>query len=399
MIKLDEISKVGFGSYRLSLEDHDSYSALEYGLASGCNVVDTAPNYALGDAEQVIGELLKSTDRSKLFLMTKAGYAQGLSTAEIKEIGEKKFSNTTDGGLYSLDPALLRYRLNQSLKRLGTNYVDGFFLHNPHYLAGDENIKIALCRAFEFLEEMADNGIIRYYGISSSALTTNASSVFDIDYLKTLAQHTNSSNRMKLFQFPLNLIENAIINEGQNVIAKCKENGYVTFSNRPLNAFLPNGTLLRLGGFELSKENTVAVKHDYSELLENIQAYLHSRERVTPEWLQAFMPDFTFSSAETLDVFFKQKVYPAERELCEAKQDLSIKILDELHELSLLKIKINMAVQTKSFFDHVYGEAKLAPADYAPLAIRYCQLQGVDCVLNGFRKTNYFKQIIHLVKP
>ena len=81
-------------------------------FASGGNSIDTAFIYADGDTEKFLGKILKNHEREKLFIATKA--------------------NPKAGGINTpLVPEELFRQLDVSLERLGTNYVDLFYLHSP----------------------------------------------------------------------------------------------------------------------------------------------------------------------------------------------------------------------------------------------------------------------------
>ena len=86
-------------------------------FASGGNRIDTAFIYADGVTEKFLGKILKSQDRKKLFIATKANPKAG-------------------GTKTPLVPEELYRQLDVSLERLGTDYVDLFYLHFPDLLRG-----------------------------------------------------------------------------------------------------------------------------------------------------------------------------------------------------------------------------------------------------------------------
>ena len=84
MIDILEISKIGFGAYRVDVNSKEHESALKYALSNGCNLVDTASNYTNGFSEQLIGNVLASVPDKMVFVVTKAGYLSG-KTLELYE--------------------------------------------------------------------------------------------------------------------------------------------------------------------------------------------------------------------------------------------------------------------------------------------------------------------------
>ncbi|MFC9504053.1 aldo/keto reductase [Streptomyces sp. NPDC057002] len=86
---------------------------LDAALDAGITGVDTANGYAGGESERLLGELLPGR-RDRIVLATKAG-----------------IPHPDQGGHAPLSPAGLRAALEGSLKRLGTDHVDLFYLHQP----------------------------------------------------------------------------------------------------------------------------------------------------------------------------------------------------------------------------------------------------------------------------
>ncbi|MEO3890880.1 aldo/keto reductase [Nonomuraea sp. B5E05] len=86
---------------------------LDLALDAGVSGVDTANGYAGGAAEEILGELLRGR-RDRVVLATKAGIPH------------------PDAGEHApLSPAGLRASLEGSLRRLRTDHVDLFYLHQP----------------------------------------------------------------------------------------------------------------------------------------------------------------------------------------------------------------------------------------------------------------------------
>jgi len=109
---------------------------------SGVNFIDTSDNYNKGESERVVGRHI-AEDRDKWVLTTKAGNAMGSGPNE-RGLGRKW---------------LLR-EIDSSLERLGTDYVDIWYLHKP-----DPDTPLE-----ETLSAVADvvaAGKARFWGISN----------------------------------------------------------------------------------------------------------------------------------------------------------------------------------------------------------------------------------------
>ncbi len=113
------IGTVQFGlPYGIASAGHptpeSSIEMLEYAVHAGIRTIDTAGAY--GNAEEIVGEFLSGTDRSKVRVVTK-----------IKP-------NALDGVPKSQYSGALKSNIEASLKRLRIDYVDGCLFHNAAYV-------------------------------------------------------------------------------------------------------------------------------------------------------------------------------------------------------------------------------------------------------------------------
>ncbi|WP_314173854.1 aldo/keto reductase [Streptomyces winkii] len=122
----------------------EAAAMLDVALASGITGVDTANGYAGGESERILAGLLPGR-RDRMVLATKAG-----------------IPHPDQAGHAPLSAAGLRAGLEGSLKRLGTDHVDLFYLHQP-----DRATPIAetLATVADFVTE----GKIRALGVSNYA--------------------------------------------------------------------------------------------------------------------------------------------------------------------------------------------------------------------------------------
>lgn len=131
-IKNERLSEIGIGSAALSGNIKAEQEAIRYGLRNGINVIDTAESY--GNSEVIIGGALQGIPRDQYFLISK--FLPQHAT-----------------------PALQRRSLEQSLQRLGVDYLDLYLLH---WRANAD-----LVSTVAGLEELQKEGLIRYWGVSN----------------------------------------------------------------------------------------------------------------------------------------------------------------------------------------------------------------------------------------
>lgn len=116
--------------------------AIAAAMDAGCNFFDTADVYGHGHSEELLGKALKSR-RKEVFLATKGGSDFYHTPARL---------NFSEGHL--------QFAVEESLKRLGTDVIDLYQLHNPPFSLIEGG------HLFEPLEKLKAQGKIRFYGIS-----------------------------------------------------------------------------------------------------------------------------------------------------------------------------------------------------------------------------------------
>jgi len=127
-------------------DDQRSYEALDAALASGINLIDTAPVYGRGKSEEVIGSFIVGHKlRDKVIIATKLGL-------NWDKHGPKIF--------HDLTPIRMRQELDDSRKRLQTDYFDLYQVHWP-----DKNVPIA--STAELMREFYEKKVIRAVGVSN----------------------------------------------------------------------------------------------------------------------------------------------------------------------------------------------------------------------------------------
>jgi aryl-alcohol dehydrogenase-like predicted oxidoreductase len=181
------VSTIGIGTYLGEADDATDAAytaAVIAAVESGFNVVDTAINYRLQRSERSIGAALKELTRrgyarEEILLCTKAGYLTPDGTmptdpaayfrTEFIERGILK-ADEIAASCHAMAPKYLADQLERSLKNLGVECVDVFYLHNPETQLAEIPLGDFLARlgaAFAWLETMAGAGKIRAYGMAT----------------------------------------------------------------------------------------------------------------------------------------------------------------------------------------------------------------------------------------
>lgn len=142
-------------------EERDSIASIHASLDNGVTTIDTAPFYGCGQSEIMVGKAIKGRDRSKIQLLTKFGLVWDGSNNGLGEFG---FDAQEDGKAlkvykYAAKSNVIK-ELEESLQRMGTDYVDLLQLHWP-----DGTTPIA--ETMEALETLVRQGKIRAAGVSN----------------------------------------------------------------------------------------------------------------------------------------------------------------------------------------------------------------------------------------
>jgi len=146
-----KVSEIGFGGWPIGgnkygrscglTNDKVSLLAIKKSFELGCNFFDTSDSYGFGHSEELLGEALKDW-REEVLIATKAG------------------NETYPSIKPEFNYEYLNFALDKSLKRLKTDYVDLFQLHDPPIdVLSDELLQV--------LEKFQDEGKICYFGLAT----------------------------------------------------------------------------------------------------------------------------------------------------------------------------------------------------------------------------------------
>ena len=115
---------VGGGPWWGATDDDASVAAIHAALDNGVNLVDTAPTYYFGHSEEGVGRALEGR-RDKAVLATKCGLPWDGDRGPVWYEQDGKTVRSC------VEPASIRRELEQSLRRLRTDYVDLYRSTSP----------------------------------------------------------------------------------------------------------------------------------------------------------------------------------------------------------------------------------------------------------------------------
>lgn len=217
-------------------EEQQALDTLRTALDRGITTIDTAPVYGFGTAEERVGKVLAERDRDSVVIATKVG----LEWNEDGDVWRRS------------DPSRIRREIEDSLRRLGTDYVDLYQVHWP-------DPRVPFEETARTLEDLYREGKIRAIGVSN--------------YSPEQMDAFRQGAPLHACQPPYNLFERSV--EG-DVLPYCRENGLAVLAYGALCRGLLAGKMSRDRDFEGDDIR----QEDPKFRGERFDQYLHAVERL-----------------------------------------------------------------------------------------------------------------------
>jgi len=220
-----KVSAITFGAWAIGgwmwggAVKKDALEAIAASYDYGVTSFDTAPIYGQGRSEEIVGEALRSLPRDKVQILTKFG----MRWDEKK--GALDFKSTDNAGhpieiyRYAGKESVIK-ECEDSLRRLGTDYIDLYQLHWP-----DETTPIA--ETMEALTVLLKQGKIRAAGVC------NYSALQMVEAEETINLASN--------QVPYSMVERSIEEE---LVPYCYNNNKSIIAYSSLQRGLLTGKIL-----------------------------------------------------------------------------------------------------------------------------------------------------------
>ncbi|MDD4797081.1 MAG: aldo/keto reductase [Eubacteriales bacterium] len=194
------------------VDKEESIQAIRAMLDNGVNFIDTAPVYGMGHSEEVVGEAIAGRDRAGLYLATKAGFVwDGSGRAERDISGDS-----------------IRRQVDDSLKRLGTDYIDLYLVHKPDFKGTPaEDTMTAMM-------ELKASGKVRHIGVSN----------YSVQKMEEALQY----GEIEAIQPPYSMVDRS----EQAVLEFAKARGIGVMTYGSLGAGILTGTIRQLPNWDPS---------------------------------------------------------------------------------------------------------------------------------------------------
>lgn len=217
------------------LDEEDSRPFIRRALELGINFFDTADMYSAGVSEEVTGRALRDfASREEVVIASKVYFP----------------TNDDDPNARGLSRKHIMHAVDNSLQRLGTDYIDLYQIHRWDYTTPIEE-------TLEALHDVVKAGKVRYIG---------ASSMYAWQFAKAL--HLQEANGWTRFVSMQNLYNLLYREEEREMIPLCEDEGVGLIPWSPLARGFLAGTRTRenWGETARAKSDTMAQEQYYGDL-------------------------------------------------------------------------------------------------------------------------------------
>ena len=224
------MSSVGIGTYLGEPDeptDQAYTTAVTRALERGANFIDTAINYRFQRSERSIGAALAALAaqgyirRQEVVVCTKAGFLtpDGTVPGDPRRYFQETYlepgifrAEDIAAGVHCMAPRYLADQLDRSLRNLGLECIDVFYLHNPETQLSEVPRQEFLRRlrlAFALLERKVGEGKIQWYGTATWSGYRQPSGLRDYLWLEEAAlaarEVAGEQHHFRFLQLPFNL--------------------------------------------------------------------------------------------------------------------------------------------------------------------------------------------------
>lgn len=139
---------LGTMTYGTQIGETEAVNLIKGAIDMGINFIDTAPVYSQTKSEEIVGKAIKG-DRHSVVLATKAGPPSKFTPGVPPKPNETGLSRKS-----------IMWQMENSLKRLKTDYIDLYYVHEPDFVTPLEETLRAL-------DDLVRQGKARYIGCSN----------------------------------------------------------------------------------------------------------------------------------------------------------------------------------------------------------------------------------------
>lgn len=218
------LSEVTFGAWAAGgwmwggNESNDAVTAIRASYDLGVNAIDTAPIYGQGASEEIVGKAIKDIPRDKIYILTKYGMRWDSTKGNFAFKSKDNSGNDIDIYKYAGKESIIK-ECEDSLKRLGTDYIDLYQIHWP-------DVTTPIPETMEAVAQLIKDGKVRYAGVCN----------YDAAQMQEAEKHVKLASN----QVPYSMVKRDI---EKDVVPYCLEHNKGILAYSPLERGLLTGKL------------------------------------------------------------------------------------------------------------------------------------------------------------
>lgn len=135
----------------------DAVEAIKASFDLGVTSIDTAPVYGQGLSEEIVGDAIKGLPRDKIQILTKFGMRWDQKKGDFAFSSKDNQGNNLEIYKYAAKESII-WECEESLKRLGTDYIDLYQIHWP-------DISTTIPETMEAVSQLIKQGKVRHAGV------------------------------------------------------------------------------------------------------------------------------------------------------------------------------------------------------------------------------------------
>ncbi|MFY0254800.1 aldo/keto reductase [Chitinophaga sp. 30R24] len=219
-----DVSVITFGAWAAGgwmwgkTDRADAVAAIRAAYDEGVTSIDTAPIYGQGTSEEIVGEAIKDLPRNNIQILTKFGMRWDLAKGDFAFKSKDNSGKDIDIYKYAGKESVIK-ECEDSLRRLGTDYIDLYQIHWPESTTPIEE-------TFEAVAQLIQQGKVRYAAVCNYSAAQMAEAEKAVNIVSN--------------QVPYSMVNRGI---EQEVVPYCLQHGKSILAYSPLERGLLTGKM------------------------------------------------------------------------------------------------------------------------------------------------------------
>jgi aryl-alcohol dehydrogenase-like predicted oxidoreductase len=258
-----EVSVITFGAWAAGgwmwgkTDRDEAIEAIRASYDLGVTSIDTAPIYGQGESEEIVGDAIKGISRDKIQILTKFGMRWDLAKGDFGFKSKNNEGVEIDIYKYAGKESIIK-ECENSLKRLGTDYIDLYQIHWPESTT-------PIAESMEAVTTLIKQGKVKHAGVCNY----NADQMAEAE--KTISLVSN--------QIPFSMVNRAV---EEKTVPYCIKHNKSVLAYSPLERGLLTGKIT--SGYKFQEgDHRATNKYFTAESIEKTNAFLDKLKPMAAE--------------------------------------------------------------------------------------------------------------------